>query len=58
MQEIVGTEKRFGLMDERERADVDDEVVWSRLVDELSGCDIALEVASLRFDQLVKLGRR
>jgi hypothetical protein len=45
---------------------VDNDIVWSKLADALSGCDIALremyeeapEVfeASLRFDQLVKLG--
>ena len=67
MQEIIETaEKRFVLMGQREVANEDDDVVWSKLVDGLTGCDIALremyreapEVfeASLRFDQLVKLG--
>jgi hypothetical protein len=55
-------------MGQREVVDMDDEVVLSKLVDELSGCDIGLremyreapEVfeASLRFDQLVKLKRQ
>jgi hypothetical protein len=68
IQEIVETaEKRFGLMGQRENADMDDSDLWSKLADELSACDIGLremyaeapEVfeASLRFDQLVKLDR-
>jgi hypothetical protein len=67
MQEIAATaEKRFELMGQRDRADENDEENWSKLVDGLTGCDISLremyaeapEVfeASLRFDQLVKLG--
>jgi hypothetical protein len=68
MQEIVTTtEKRFELMRQRDLADIDNEDVWSKLVDGLTGCDISLrelyaeapEVfeASLRFDQLTKAGR-
>ena len=67
MQELAATaEKRFELMGQRDRADENDEENWSKLVDGLTGCDISLremyaeapEVfeASLRFDQLVKLG--
>jgi hypothetical protein len=67
MQEIVATaEKRFELMRQRDLADIDNEDIWSKLVDGLTGCDISMrkmyaqapEVfeGSLRFDQLVKLG--
>jgi hypothetical protein len=65
MQEITQTaEKRFELMRQHDLADADNEEVWGKLVEGLTGCDIALremyaeapEVfeTSLRFDQLVK----
>lgn len=69
MQEIVSrAERRFELMRQRDLADVDNEDVWSNLVDGLTGCDIALREmyaeapkvfeSSLRFDQLVKLAHQ
>lgn len=65
LQELVETaERRFELMRQRDLADADNEDVWGKLVEGLTGCDIALremyaeapEVfeTSLRFDQLVK----
>lgn len=65
LQEIVETaEKRFELMRQRELADEADEDTWGKLVEGLTGCDIALremyreapEVfeTSLRFDHLIK----
>jgi hypothetical protein len=68
MQEIAATaERRFELMRQRDLADSENEYVWSKLVDGLTGCDISLrelyaeapEVfeASLRFDQLTRAGR-
>jgi hypothetical protein len=65
LQQMVATaERRFEFMRQRDLADIDNEDVWSKVVDGLTGCDISLrelyaeapEVfeTSLRFNQLTK----